>query len=112
MATNVLRVQFHSDRTIEDTVAEVMAECRRRAGMSKARFARAINDGSSYNPGLMDASIDAFEGGRAVPGADVLCRAMRLAGQDVVGRLTAWVTGPSASPSPPSVVPRHASGPR
>lgn len=110
MAANLLHVEFNADRTIEQTVAEVMAECRRRAGMNQARFARAINDDSPYNPGLMDVSIAAFETGRAVPGADILCRAMRMAGQDVVGRLTAWITDPSSPRT--SSAPTSASGPR
>lgn len=113
MAARVLHAQFDRRPTIEDTLQAVMVECRRRSRLSAGQFARAVNARSPRCPGLMDASIDAFEAGRAIPGADVLLRAMELAGHDVMAALSDWVEGTSAKRYPlPSSASRGASSPR
>jgi len=99
MVAKVLRVEFpeqpQQPRTIEDVLGEVMTEARRRAGMTPAEFAEALNERGPRRLGLMDTTVEAYEAGRVPPPGDVLCRSMELSGHDVVAALLAWIRGTS-----------------
>jgi hypothetical protein len=98
--------------TIELALQQVMAEARRRAGMTAEAFARAINDRSPKPLGLKGGAILAYEDGQVPPPGDVLCRALELAGHDATAALVDWVDGVSRPyPLPPSgLSARRASG--
>jgi len=87
----ILRAKFSRGDRIEDLIAQVMGEARRRTGMNRAQFARAINQTVDQNPGLRDTSIEAYEDGAAIPIADVYHGALALAGLDVRDLLTRFL---------------------
>lgn len=88
---HILSANFEREESIESLFAEVLTEARRRAGMDERQFARAINRSLTRNPGLLDASIRAYERGRALPGVDVYFAALALAGFDVRGAIMRWL---------------------
>jgi len=87
----ILRAKFSRGDRIEDLIAQVMGEARRRTGMNRAQFARAINQTVDRNPGLLDTSIEAYEDGAAIPIADVYHGALALAGVNVRDLLSRFI---------------------
>src|SRR5262249_30176833 len=87
----ILRARFSRGDRIEDLIAQVMGEARRRTGMNRAQFAHAINRTVDRNAGLLDTIIEAYEDGAAIPVADVYHGALALAGLDVRDLLTRFL---------------------
>ncbi|HKA48475.1 MAG TPA: hypothetical protein VKK19_02660 [Candidatus Dormibacteraeota bacterium] len=77
--------------TEEALIMQVMREARRRTGMSRAQFARAIQRRSTSPLPIRESSIRAYEEGIAVPVTNVWHHAMALAGVDSRAFLERWL---------------------
>ena len=70
---------------------QVMREARRRTGMSRAQFARAIQRRSTSPLPIRESSIRAYEEGIAVPVTNVWHHALALAGLESRPFLERWL---------------------
>lgn len=75
----------------EALIMQAMREARRRTGMSRAEFARAIQRRSTSPLPIRESSIRAYEDGIAVPVTNVWHHALALAGVESRPFLERWL---------------------
>jgi len=87
----VIQLGLSESCSEEALIMQVMREARRRTGMSRADFARAIQRRSTYPLPIREGSIRAYEEGIAVPVTNVWHHALALAGLDSRAFLERWL---------------------
>ena len=87
----VIQLGLSESCSEEALIMQVMREARRRTGMSRARFARAIQRRSTSPLPIRESSIRAYEEGIAVPVTNVWHHALALAGVDSRAFLQRWL---------------------
>ncbi|HKA10004.1 MAG TPA: hypothetical protein VKI99_05990 [Candidatus Dormibacteraeota bacterium] len=87
----VIQLGLSESCSEEALIMQVMREARRRTGMSRAEFARAIQRRSTSPLPIRDSSIRAYEEGIAVPVTNVWHHALALAGVDSRAFLERWL---------------------
>ena len=87
----VIQLGLSESCTEEALIMQVMREARRRTGMSRAQFARAIQHRSTSPLPIRESSIRAYEEGIAVPVTNVWHHALALAGLESRPFLERWL---------------------
>ena len=87
----VIQLGLSESCSEEALIMQVMREARRRTGMSRADFARAIQRRSTGPLPIREGSIRAYEEGIAVPVTNVWHHALALAGLDSRAFLERWL---------------------
>jgi len=87
----VIQLGLSESCSEEALIMQVMREARRRTGMSRADFARAIQRRSTHPLPIREGSIRAYEEGIAVPVTNVWHHALALAGLDSRVFLERWL---------------------
>ena len=93
----VIQLGLSESCTEEALIMQVMREARRRTGMSRAEFARAIQRRSTSPLPIRESSIRAYEEGIAVPVTNVWHHALALAGLESRPFLERWLDGTTSS---------------
>ena len=87
----VIQLGLSESCSEEALIMQVMREARRRTGMSRADFARAIQRRSTHPLPIREGSIRAYEEGIAVPVTNVWHHALALAGVESRTFLERWL---------------------
>lgn len=87
----VIQLGLSESCSEEALIMQVMREARRRTGMSRADFARAIQRRSGNSLPIREGSIRAYEEGIAVPVTNVWHHALALAGVESRAFLERWL---------------------
>lgn len=87
----VIQLGLSESCSEEALIMQVMREARRRTGLSRADFARAIQRRSTSPLPIREGSIRAYEEGIAVPVTNVWHHALALAGVDSRAFLERWL---------------------